>query len=431
MNKEKDSKLEGKLQNATHYEGKVIIGLTGNIATGKSAVMALARDGGALTVDADKIVHELMDQDPKLQEAIATEFTSRVRRADGRIDRDLLGQLVFSDPAQLALLESVVHPAVRREVDKRILESDAAYVMIEAIKLLEGDMPNACHQIWVTRCDRQKQLERLRVCRGMETSVAASRIKTQGAQEEKVAFADVVIDTNGLMKDTKEQFEVAWGRLPLPGQAAAKPRLSLAPEPLKRPQPKTEATAVSAPTELSDEAETTDVADMTPLEMGDAPEDLQVRRARPNDIPSILLLIQQSSGGTIKMKRGDVLMALSERGYFIGQVGSEISTVVGWKIDSQVGRVEEIYIHPPEMIGVTGTAVIQEIQKSAYGHLCQIIIAFVPNSAPDDLRRLFLAHGYAPMERSEMANNWKEAIDESPPEDSTYLVKVLLDTRLK
>ncbi|HRQ42197.1 MAG TPA: dephospho-CoA kinase [Chloroflexota bacterium] len=420
-----------KLQNATHYDGKVIIGLTGNIATGKSAVMGLAKDGGALTIDADKIVHELMEHDAKVQEAIAAEFSSKVRRADGRIDRDLLGQIVFSDPDQLALLESIVHPAVRREVDKRILESDAGYVMIEAIKLLEGDMPHSCHQIWVTRCDRQKQLERLRVCRGMETSVAASRIKTQGAQEEKVAFADVVIDTNGLMKQTKEQFDVAWNRLPTPGQAEAKPRLNLTPEPLKRPQTRPEVTAVAAEETLPAEESTTDIAGLTPLEMGETPEDLQVRRARPNDIPSILLLIQQSTGGAIKMKRADVLAALSERGYFIGQVGSEISTVVGWKIDSQVGRIEEIYIHPPEMIGVTGTAVIQEIQKSAYGHMCQIIVAFISNSAPDDLRRLFLAHGYAPMERSEMANNWKEAIDESPPEDSTYLVKVLLDTRLK
>ncbi len=421
-----------KLQNATHYEGKVIIGLTGNIATGKSAVMGLAREAGALTIDADKIVHELMDRDKPLQEAIAAEFTSRVRKADGRIDRDLLGQLVFADSDQLALLESIVHPAVRREVDKRILQSDASYVMIEAIKLLEGDMPKACHQVWVTRCDRQKQLERLRVCRGMETSAAANRIKAQGAQEEKIAFADVVIDTNGLMNDTQAQFEVAWGRLPVPGQAEAKARLDLTPTPVRRPQPKTETTTTDTSTETAvAESVSTDVSDLTPLEMADAPEDLQVRRARPNDIPSILLLMQQSSGGAIKMKRADVLMALSERGYFIGQVGSEISTVVGWKIDSQVGRVEEIYIHPPEMIGVTGTAVIQEIQKSAYGHLCQIIVGFIPNSAPDDLRRLFLAHGYAPMERSEMANNWKEAIDESQPEDSTYLVKVLLDTRLK
>lgn len=428
MSKEKDDKL----QNATQYDGKVIIGLTGNIATGKSAVMELAREMGALTIDADRIVHELMDHNTKLQEAIAAEFTARVRQADGRIDRDLLGQLVFADAAQLALLESIVHPAVRREVDKRILESDAGYVMIEAIKLLEGDMPQACHQVWVTRCDRQKQLERLRVCRGMETSAAANRIKAQGAQEEKIAFADVVIDTNGLMSDTKEQFEVAWGRLPLPGQAEAKPRLDLTPTPIKRPQPKTEDTAVESYESSPAETESAvDVIDLTPLELGDTPEDLQVRRARPNDIPSILLLIQQFSDGAIKMKRADVLMALSERGYFIGQVGSEISTVVGWKIDSQVGRIEEIYIHPPEMIAVTGAAVVQEIQKSAYSHMCQIIVVFIPNSAPDDLRRLFLAHGYTPMERGEMAANWKDATDESQPEDSSYLVKVLLDTRLK
>jgi dephospho-CoA kinase len=416
-------------KDATHYDGKVIIGLTGNIATGKSAVMELAEERGALTLDADKIVHDLMAHDKRLQEAIAAQFSQRVRRENGRIDRQLLGQIVFSDPEQLAILESIIHPAVRREIDKRILESDAGYVMVEAIKLLEGNMPDSCHQVWVTRCDRQKQLERLRVCRGMEPTAAINRIKAQSSQEEKIAFADVVIDTTGLMDETKTQFEVAWGRLPDPRATPPKPRLDLNAKPYVKPQAKTDTAAEPSPPEP--ETTTSEMRDLTPLEVGEAPEGLQVRRARPSDIPSILLLMTQATNGAVKMKRSDILAALSERGYFIGQVGTEISTVVGWKIDSQVGRVEEIYIYPPEMIAVTGSAVVAEIQKSAYNHLCQIIVAFIPNSSPEELHRLFLTHGYTNMERGELANNWKAAIDESQPADSTYVVKLLLDTRLQ
>lgn len=424
------------MEKATHYHGKVIVGLTGNIATGKSAVMRLAEDRGALTIDADKVVHQLMNHDQKLQEAIAAEFSSRVRRPDGRIDRDVLGQITFSDPEALAILESVVHPAVRQAIDKQILASKASYVVVEAIKLLEGELASACHQVWVTRCDRQKQLERLRVCRGMETAAAALRIKAQAPQEEKIALADVVIDTSGLMSDTQAQFDVAWSRLPEPGHVEAKPRLNVtaAPVVVRRSGPSPETS--NAPTETAVEPTTavvspptTPIDDLPPLEIGDIPDDVQVRRARPSDIPSILLLIQQATNGAVKMKRGDVLMALSERGYFIAQVGADISTVVGWKIDSQVGRVEEIYIHPPEMIGITGTAVVQEIQKSAFNHMCQIIVTFIPHNAPDELRRLFLAHGYSSMDRSDMPNNWIEAIQESQPPDTDYLVKVLLDTR--
>jgi N-acetylglutamate synthase-like GNAT family acetyltransferase len=302
--------------------------------------------------------------------------------------------------------------------------------MVEAIKLLEGNMPASCHQIWVTRCDKQKQLERLRVCRGMETTAAINRIKAQSSQEEKVAFADMVIDTTGLMDETKTQFEVAWGRLPDPRITQARPRLDLTVKPYVKPQAKTDTAAEPSPPEPETPAPL-EMRDLAPLEVGEAPEGLQVRRARPSDIPSILLLMTQATNGAVKMKRSDILAALSERGYFIGQVGAEISTVVGWKIDSQVGRVEEIYIYPPEMIAVTGTAVVAEIQKSAYNHLCQIIVAFIPNNAPEEMHRLFLTHGYTSMDRGELANNWKAAVDESQPADSSFMIKLLLDTRLQ
>ncbi|MBE2220251.1 MAG: dephospho-CoA kinase, partial [Anaerolineae bacterium] len=198
------------------FKDKVIIGVTGNIATGKSAVMRLATEQGAHTIDADKIVHELMDYDPEIQAAIAVAFGSEVRLENGRINRKKLAEIVFSDAKALKDLEDMVHPAVRQVVAERIQASEASVVVLEAIKLLEGELVKACHQIWVTRCSKQRQLQRLMICRGLDADTATIRVKAQPPQEEKVAMADVVIDTNGLMSETEAQFLTAWKRLPDP-----------------------------------------------------------------------------------------------------------------------------------------------------------------------------------------------------------------------
>jgi dephospho-CoA kinase len=197
-------------------EDKFIIGLTGNIATGKSAVMKLAIERGALAVDADKIVHEILEDDVTVQGAIANIFGPTVRQADGRIIRPALGKIVFGDPQAMRKLEAIIHPAVHRQVISRIEESQSSIVMIEAIKLLEGKLRGICHEIWVTRCSRERQLERLRICRGMDNETAVMRVDSQAPQGDKVLQADVVIDTNGVMDDTRQQFEQAWSSIPQP-----------------------------------------------------------------------------------------------------------------------------------------------------------------------------------------------------------------------
>ncbi len=190
-----------------------VIGLTGNIATGKSAIMRLAADHGALTIDADRVVHDLLDGDTAIQAAVAEAFGPEVRRADGRIDRAALGRLVFGNPAALRRLEGLLHPATRAEIVRRVATADAPVVMIEAIKLLEGPLAAVCDQVWVTTCARATQLERLRVCRGLDEAAAVARVDAQSPQEEKIARADVVIDTDGLLSATEEQFMTAWGAL--------------------------------------------------------------------------------------------------------------------------------------------------------------------------------------------------------------------------
>ena len=406
---------------ATRFSGKLIVGLTGNIATGKSAVMSLAAEAGALTIDADKIVHELEDNDAELQAAIAVAFGSEVRREDGRIDRRALGKIVFDDPQALRDLEGIVHPMVQRELVGRIQESEQPIVFIEAIKLLEGTLVKMCHQIWVTRCSRQRQLDRLRICRGMVTDTAVARIKAQPRQEEKVAQADVVIDTNGYMIDTEKQFRMAWSRLPDPAAvntALLPPLPPKASPPASKTESRRPAKAIAA------------AAPATPKPT-DRPENLEVRRARPSDVAAMLLLIQKATGSSVTMKRGELLLALSERGYFIGQIGAEVSAVVGWNIDSQVARIDQIFIHPLAATATTGLAILEEVEKSANAHVCEIIIAFVPDGAADEIQQMFSWQAFAVMDKADLPLVWQEAITESQPENTHFLLKVLRDKRLK
>ena len=197
----------------TTQTGKIIIGLTGNIATGKSAVMHLAADRGALTIDADEVVHELLDNDTIIQEAIIEQFGPAVQLPDGRINRSALGKIVFNDAQALEQLERIMHPRVTRQVLHLIQKSTANVIMIEAIKLLEGKLWTLCQEIWVTDCSYDLQLQRLQVCRGMEKADAAARIKAQRPSEEKISRADVIINTDGLMRDTERQIIAAWSRL--------------------------------------------------------------------------------------------------------------------------------------------------------------------------------------------------------------------------
>ncbi len=403
----------------TRFSGKLIVGLTGNIATGKSAVMRLAAEHGALTIDADKVVHELEDHDAELQAAIAVAFGHEVRREDGRIDRRALGKIVFGDPQAMRDLEGIIHPAVQREAARRIHESESTIVFIEAIKLLEGALSKICHQIWVTRCSRQRQLDRLRICRGMDTETAVARIKAQPPQEEKVALADIVIDTDGLMIHTEKQFQMAWSRLPDPATAVTKQLPTLPPQPkapARKPQRAPEpAAAPAAPSPKP----------------ADRPDNLEVRRARPSDVASMLLLIQKATGGAVQMKRAELLMALSERGYFIGQIGAEVSAVVGWNIDSQVARIDQIFIHPPEAAATTGLAILEEVEKSANAHVCEIIIAFVAEDAIDEVQKMFVWQGFTTPDVAGLPAVWQQAINESQPPDTNVWLKVLRDRRLQ
>jgi len=190
------------------------IGLTGNIATGKSTVAQMLVSLGAAHMDADRVVHEVMVPGHAVYEAVVAAFGAEILTPEGLIDRRRLGAQVFNDPEALAKLESLVHPAVIAEIDRRIALLDAPVVVVEAIKLIESGMAERYHALWVTTCSGETQALRLMEQRGLTHEEAWERIQAQPPQAEKLALADVVIDTGGTLAETQQQVMAAWAAIP-------------------------------------------------------------------------------------------------------------------------------------------------------------------------------------------------------------------------
>lgn len=200
--------------------GKFLIGLTGNIATGKSTVARMLARLGATVIDADKVAHEVMRAGTPVHAAIAATFGQEFLGEDGEIDRARLGSVVFADPDALARLERIVHPAVIEEVGRRTAAAPAPVVVVEAIKLIEAGMAVGCDSLWVTTCPAELQVRRLMADRRLSRGEAELRVQMQPPQEEKIARADVVIYTGGTLAQTRVQVEAAWERVVRPWLAS-------------------------------------------------------------------------------------------------------------------------------------------------------------------------------------------------------------------
>jgi dephospho-CoA kinase len=191
------------------------IGLTGNIATGKSKVGEMLTALGAAFIDADKVAHRVIAPDGEAYNAVVEAFGDEILAPDGRIDRGKLGNIVFQDPDALARLERIVHPPVIARVNARIARSAHTVVVVEAIKLLESGVAETYDAIWVTTCPEAIQIARLMQDRDLDYDEAQQRVRAQPPQAEKIARADVVIDTSGSLADTKAQVLTAWQHRPI------------------------------------------------------------------------------------------------------------------------------------------------------------------------------------------------------------------------
>lgn len=198
------------LSKAKSQNSKLLVGLTGNIACGKSAVLRELHRLGAYTIDADERVHTILLPDGDAYEPVIEAFGERILAAGGEIDRRALGRIVFSNPEALRRLEAITHPIVRRVMEREIENAPASVVVLDAIKLFESGWADRCDVVWVVTCNSEQQIERLMRTRGYSRQEAEQRIAAQSPQEEKVARADLVIDNSGSIEDALRQVREAW-----------------------------------------------------------------------------------------------------------------------------------------------------------------------------------------------------------------------------
>jgi dephospho-CoA kinase len=191
-----------------------IIGLTGNIACGKTAVGHMLLELGAERyIDADAVVHRLYESGQPVAVQVAQSFGRRVMAPDGSVDRKALGEIVFQDAEAMRRLERIVHPAVGQALMNELASvSPGGIAIIDAVKLLEGGSGALCQSKWLVICAEEQQLARLMARNHLSVGEASARIAAQPPIADKLRLVDEVIDNGGSLEETRRQVTEAFKR---------------------------------------------------------------------------------------------------------------------------------------------------------------------------------------------------------------------------
>jgi len=373
------------------WAGKYVIGLTGNIATGKSVVRKMLEHLGAYGIDADALGHRAIAKGAPGYTAVLTTFGRWILAADEQIDRSKLARVVFSDDEALKSLEAIVHPLVRQAVDILIRRSKQSVIVLEAIKLLESPLRESCDSIWVTTAPPEMQLQRLIEKRGMNRSVAQQRITIQSSQQEKMAAASVIIQNGGSFEDTWRQVVTAWNTTvtvsapPLPSPAAAKPT---------------------------------------------GAGNLSVEKARPGQAAEIAAFITQTSGGDRQLNQDDIMAAFGEKAFVILRAGSKTVGLVGWQVENLVARTDDVYLEASRPVETTIQPLLEEVERASKDLLCEASLLFLPAKlARQD--QVWRKLGYEPRSIQKLGvRAWQEAAVESISHGEILFFKQLREDRV-
>jgi dephospho-CoA kinase len=374
------------------WPGKFVIGLTGNIATGKSVVRKMLEHAGAFGIDADALSHRAIQSDAPGYLDVIEQFGKYLLKENHEIDRKKLGQVVFSDPEALRRLEKIVHPVVRQAVDHLARKSNHRVIVIEAIKLLESPLRETCDVIWVVTADERVQIKRMSQKRGMDEAEARKRMAAQTSQNEKASQADTVIDNSGSIEETWEQVKVAWKNL-FP-QAAG----DTVPSRLRGPVTKGLASG------------------------------LQVFRARPRQAAEIANFMTSTNGA--QRESGQVVNAFGDKAFLLLQGEDGLKALLGWKVENLVARVDDIHMQAGLSMEENLPFLVTEVEEASRELQCEVALLFVsPQMAA--YRDLWQGLGYEerfPTELSVAA--WQEAALESQRAGTVMLFKQLRADRV-
>lgn len=183
------------------------IGLTGNIASGKSTVAKMFEELGCYTIDSDEISKKVMKKGESAYSGVVGYFGKAILNSDFEIDRGKLKKIVFDDPDKREVLEKIVHPAIldyeRKLVSNIKGRDDKAIILTQAALIIEKKTYRRFDAIIVVYVDEATQLKRLLQRDGIDKDLALKIISSQMAQEEKLKYADFIIDNSKNLEFTK------------------------------------------------------------------------------------------------------------------------------------------------------------------------------------------------------------------------------------
>ncbi len=189
----------------------ILVGLTGGIGSGKSTVSSLLADKGAVIIDGDAITRELQLPGQPLLQVIAERFGSEVIDHEGALVRQRLADIVFNDADALKDLNKIVHPAVGKELERRLAEQRATdnVVILDIPLLAENPRKGLCGTI-VVDVPEDIAVQRLVMHRGMREDDARARMANQASREKRLAIADQVIDNTGTLEELRRRVDEVW-----------------------------------------------------------------------------------------------------------------------------------------------------------------------------------------------------------------------------
>lgn len=372
------------------WEGKFVIGLTGNIGTGKSVVRRMLEHLGAYGIDADALAQRTYARGAPGYQPIVKQFGHWVLTPDGEIDRGRLGRLVFADAQALAILEEIIHPLVDQAIDFLVKRSIQPVIVIEAIKLLEAGLSQKCDSVWVAFAPKDVQLARLTMRRRMSKADSFQRIEAQPEQELKVAAAQVVINNVGSFEDTWRQVVAGWKQT-VPTEAAA---------PSEQPEP-----AV-------------------------AKGEYSILRGNPRHSAEIAALFNRLEKPARSLTAQDIMEKFGEKAYLLLKVDGSLKAAVGWQVENLVSRATEMVIDSDLPTEKVIPALIQEMERASRVLQCEASLIFTsPKLVKQDT--LWQNLGYVRvLPESLKVRAWQDAARESMPEGTLMLFKKLREDRV-
>jgi dephospho-CoA kinase len=320
----------------SRWMGKYLIGITGNIASGKTSVRKLLEHLGAYSFEIDMITRRALSQEGPLYSRVTKAFGEWIFDERDSILLERLGSLFFAEPALKDRFDAMVDPVIDYAIDVLVRNSKRNVIAIESRKLLDMDLAVGCDSIWVVSSRQDLRIQRLITNREFTESEARQRILVESPQAYLERTANVVIENSGSMMDLWERVKERWAQLPKPKEPVLTSR--------------------------------------APVEM----HGLTIRLAMPHHAAEISRFITQVTLGKLHKTSADVMRDFTEKSFVLVEAETGIVGVAGWRLDSLVCCVDEFHFARELESDRAIPILMRSIEDLAHEMLSEVIILILP-----------------------------------------------------